>query len=146
MPTTLQIKGDKKLMKMLRDLPQAVDNKVNRRAVNKAATPILQETRAQVPVDDGDLRRAQIKKITSRKGQCDGIVGSDKDYVGEKGEQPYRYDHLVHDGHHDPDGTVVPPNPYLQRAWDNSIGDALDVYESELAGGIESEAEKLGGG
>lgn len=139
----VEIKGDKGLMRMLKELPKSVESKINRRAVNLATTPILQEAKAECPVDEGDLRKSIIKKVTSKKGVADGIVGSDAAYVGENGKLAYKYDHLVHDGHATEDGGSVPANPYLQRAWDNSIGTARTKHEQELASGIESEAAKL---
>jgi hypothetical protein len=119
---------------------------VNRRAVNLATSPVLAAIKGTVPVDKGNLKAALKKKITSRKMRATGLVGADASYVGPNGEQPFRYDHLVEFGHVDPDGTVVPPNPYMRAGWDAAEATARETYQAELADGIETEAKKLAGG
>lgn len=159
----VKITGDKALQRLLRDLPGRVANRVNRRAVDLATTPILQAVKDECPVDEGDLLKAQIKKVYSRGMQANGIVGADANYTGQGGKRlgkderaaalnmgsdvkiPSKYDHLVTYGHVTPDGTTTTPNPYLQRAWAESVGGALAKYESQVASGVESEAAKLGG-
>jgi hypothetical protein len=155
------ITGGKALQRMLRELPGRVANKVNRRAVNVATTPILQAVKDECPVDEGDLRKSQIKKVTSRGTQANGIVGADANYTAQGGKRltkeerasatgelkvPAKYDHLVAYGHVTPGGATTTPNPYIQRGWDESIGPAQAKYETELGRGVEAEAVKLGGG
>lgn len=157
----VSITGDKALQRMLRELPGRVATKTNRRAVDLATTPILNAVREQCPVDEGDLRKAQIKKVYNRGMRANGIVGADANYVGQAGRKltgeakasaegevkiPAKYDHLVAYGHVTPGGETTAPNPYIQRGWDASVGGALAKYESELAAGVEAEALKLGGG
>ena len=111
MRTALTITGDKQLLKMLRELPKAVERKVNRRAVNLATTPILNAVKSETPVygestdskpqkrdahgrfltvkpgserHGGDLKAAQAKKVYSRGARANGIVGADADYTGEE--------------------------------------------------------------
>lgn len=141
MPNKVEIKGGKELINKLRHLQkQSTAGKVMRRAVNLATTPILQSARAECPVDQGDLRRSQTKKVTGTKLSYNGIVGADANYIGADGKKPSHYDHLVEDGYTAHDGTAVPPTGYLRRAWDESIGEAQSKYETALADGIEKEA------
>ena len=140
-----KVTGDKGLLAILTQLPGRVATRVNRRAVNLATTPILRASKAEAPVDKGNLRAALIKKVVSRKMRASGIVGADAAYVGGNGEQPVRYDHLVEYGHVTADGTVTTPDPFLQRGWDESIGGATDLYRQTMAEGIEAEAKNLGG-
>ena len=140
-----RIAGGKGLMALLTQLPGRVATKVNRRAVNLATTPILRACKAQAPVDKGNLRAAMVKKVVSRKARASGIVGADAGYVGEHGEQPVRYDHLVEYGHVTPAGTTTTPNPFLQRGWDESIAGATEMFKQTMAEGVEAEAKKLGG-
>lgn len=141
----IQISGAKELISQLRHLQkESTAGKILRRAVNLATTPILQAARQECPVDQGDLRRAQTKKVSGKRLTYNGIVGADANYVGEDGSKPSHYDHLVEDGHVAPDGTVVPPTGYLRRAWDQSIATAQAKYETTLAEGIEKEVLKAG--
>lgn len=161
----VKITGDKRLMRMLQELPRRPATAANRRAVALATTPILQAVKSECPVDQGDLRRAQTKKITSRGGRANGIVGADANYTAAAGtggkltkdeaaahkagggelKVPSKYDHLVAFGHATRGGGQTTPNPYIQRGWDESIGTAQAKFEAELAAGIEQAAARLGG-
>ena len=140
-----KLTGDKGLERLLRELPGRVANKVNRQAVTKATTPVLAAVKSAAPVDKGNLRRAMIKKVYSRKGRTNGLMGANANFVGPDGEQPFRYDHLVEYGHVAPDGTVTPPNPYMRAGWDASVSIAAETYREQMAAGIDAEAKKLGG-
>jgi HK97 gp10 family phage protein len=134
---SIEVKGDKHLLKILQELNSKVAKQVNRRAVNLATTPILQAVKQNVPVDKGDLKKAQTKKITSKGGQANGIVGADADYVSEDGSRPAHYDHIIEYGHIAQDGKHVPANPYMRTAWDSSIEQAREIHEKALQEGID---------
>jgi hypothetical protein len=151
----LKLTGADKLRKQLAELGKRA-NAVNRRAVNVGTTPLLRAVKDEVPVEAGDLRRAQTKKVTSSGPRANGIVGADAAYIAQDGErigkgeqphpdkeikQPSHYDHLVEYGHVAPDGTAVPANPYMQRGWDSGIGAGQAAYEKALAEGIEKASE-----
>lgn len=140
------ITGAKELQRLFRELPDRVATKVNRRAVNLGATPILNAVKDECPVDQGDLKKSQIKKVTNYGMVANAVIGADADYVGPNGERPAKVDHLVVYGHLKPDGSMTMPNPYIQRGWDQSIDAAQQKYQTELVAGIESVAVKLGGG
>jgi HK97 gp10 family phage protein len=136
----VKIKGDKKLLAMLRQLPKKAVA-VNRRAINVGTTPILRAVKAGVPVDHGDLKQSMIKKVSNHGPNCSGIVGADADYVGENGEKPAKYDHLVEFGHVATDGTQVSANPFMRNGWDEGYPEAQEKYEAALKAGIEKAAE-----
>jgi HK97 gp10 family phage protein len=152
MSIKLVIKGDKALIAKLKALGPRIANRVARRAVNLATTPILQAAREHAPITDeqskipGLLKRAQAKKISGHGLRYNGIVGADADVsaTNEAGKTMYPvfYDHLVEMGHLGPDGVEVPAHPYLRPAWEESIGTARAIHERELAAGIEREAAK----
>ncbi len=141
-----RLKGDDQLMALLTQLPGRVASKVNRAAVTKATTPILNAVKGRVPVASGLLRKSMVKKVTNRKTKAKGIIGASSKVTGPNGEQPFRYDHLVEFGHVAPDGTVVPPNPFMREGWEQSEATARTMYAAAMADGIEAEARKLGGG
>lgn len=128
--------GHKKLMKQLQSLGKA-GRSGNRRAVRKAVNVLRKAAKDECPVDDGTLRAAQIAVVKVRRDFVSGQVGADGTAKGPNGEEPFRYDHLVHDGFQMEDGTTVPGNPYLQRAFDNSIEEAQATYVREAKAAIE---------
>jgi hypothetical protein len=137
-------------MRLLRQLPGRIESKVNRRACNLAATPLLSAVKSECPVDEGDLKRSQITKVTNAGGVANAIVGADESYLatdeeGGQRKRPSKYDHLVIFGFQTEGGGHVAGNNYLQRGYDDGIGDARARYESVLADGVQSEAAKLGG-
>ena len=81
----IEIKGAQALQRMLRELPKAPARKVNRAAVTKATTPLLNACKDACPVDHDDLRRSLIKKITNEGMRANGIVGADENYVASAG-------------------------------------------------------------
>jgi HK97 gp10 family phage protein len=139
----IEIKGLAELLKKLQRLGSSTTaKKVQRKAIRAGTNPLLAADRANIPVDQGDLRRAQIKKIVVNNFTCVGMVGTDTDYVGSDGSKPGKYDHLVEYGHVNPDGTVTPPNPYMRTTADQSLGAAQEAYIEKLAEEIEAEARK----
>ena len=128
---------------------QRVQRKVVRQAVNRALTPTLKAARNAAPEDTGLLRESLAKKTKTYAdtGTIVGIVGPDKETQGTDAEGkprvPWRYAHLVEDGHVAPDGTVVPPHPFMRPAFDSTEEEMKQVMTERLAAGIEKEAAKL---
>jgi HK97 gp10 family phage protein len=141
--------GAKELERTLKTLGERVQRKVTRQAVNAACTPIVKAARKNAPQESGLLKEAMDKRIKTYPESMTvvGIVGPDTATKGEfKGEPrwPAKYAHLVEGGHLLPDGTFVPPNPFLRNAYDSTEAQALDAMKTKLAAGIEREAAKQG--
>jgi HK97 gp10 family phage protein len=139
--------GAKELERALKTLGERTQRKVVRQAVNAAATPMLKAARAGVEVESGLLKESLTKKVKTytESGTIVAIIGPDTQTKGEfNGEPrwPAKYAHLVENGHLTPDGTFVPPHPFLRPAYDSTEGQALDVMKTKLGKGIEREAAK----
>lgn len=139
--------GAKELEKALKTLGERTQRKVTRQAVNAACTPILKAARANVEVESGLLKESLAKKIVTYPEAMTvvGIIGPDTQTKGEfDGEPrvPWRYAHLVENGHINPQGEFVPPHPFMRPAYDSSEAQALDVMKEKLGKGIEREAAK----
>jgi HK97 gp10 family phage protein len=139
--------GDKELEKLFQTLGERVERKITRQAVNVALTPCLKSARAKVKKESGLLEESLDKKIKTYPESMTvvGLVGPNTAVSGEyEGELrvPWRYAHLVEDGHIDRAGNFVPPQPFLRPAFDETQGQMLDVMETRLGKGIEREAAK----
>ena len=65
--TKINIKGMAELSKLLKELPEKVQRNVVRSALRAGAKPILEEAKANAPVDSGALRDS-LEIATSGKG------------------------------------------------------------------------------
>jgi HK97 gp10 family phage protein len=130
----MRMKGDKALLKKLNNVAKSGAYKACRKAVVAGTQPLFKAVKSNVPVDEGNLKKAMVKKVSGKRGNYNGIVGADVDFVGENGEQPIRYDHLVEYGH---DG--VPARSFVRKGFDESGAAARAAYEAKLAAEIEKE-------
>ncbi|MGE5611150.1 MAG: HK97 gp10 family phage protein [Bacillota bacterium] len=148
----MRILGQKQLERLLMTLPDRVQRKATRSAVNRAATPIVKAARAGAQKQSGLLKKAINKKIKTypAKQTVMAIIGPRRDVRGEyKGKRrvPANYAHLAESGHIDvKTGRFIPGSHFLRNAFDSQQGLAQDVLKDFLAVGIVSEAKKLGGG
>lgn len=142
MANRVQIKGMAETLAKLKNLgSRAAARRVLRKAVRAGTNPILADARANAPRDKDDLRKSLTKKIIVNNFRCQGIVGADADYVGEDGQKPAHYDHLVEYGHEE-DGKVTPPHPFMRETADQSMSAGQEKFEETLAREYEAEAIK----
>lgn len=139
--------GDKALERKLKALPERVQRRVMRGAINAAATPVVKSAKSKAKKQSGLLKRSLGKKVfTNKKRQSvTAIVGPRKQVKGEyKGQvrKPSRYAHLVEKGYIDEQGNHVPPQPFLNPAMRETEGQALNVMQTKLAEGVVREATK----
>ena len=140
MASRMKITGLDRLYKKLEALGSEKKMKpILRKCARAGIAPVVKAEKANCPVDQGNLKRALDRKITGRQFRISAIAGADINVVGENGERPGHYDHLVIRGHVAPDGTVIPPNDFIGRAADQSLGAAEQKYADKAA----SEVEKL---
>src|SRR5262249_53382629 len=95
---------DRKLQRLLRDLPDRIERKVLRQATGPATTPILKPAKRLCPRGDtGLLRKSLIKKLVTYKARNTvvGIIGSNRataSVINGKRYRPANYIHLVEHG------------------------------------------------
>lgn len=145
MSQTIQLKGFEQLLGRLERLEKAGAKRAMRRAMQKATAVLLKEVKAQVPVDEGLLKRAQTSKLAGRGLVIRGIVGANvaklKEYDAAA-QRPTNIDWLVEYGHVTEDGRVIPGNGFMRRAAQNASATAYATLVTVLAAEIEKEATK----
>ena len=138
MSQAVKITGMDRLLKKLGALASESKQKVIlRKAARAGIAPVVKAEKAECPVDKGNLKHAIDRKITGKGFKMSAIAGADINFVGDDGERPGKYDHLVVKGHVAEDGTVVPPNDFITRAANQSLGTAHDRYGAKLKDEIE---------
>lgn len=136
----VKISGLDTLLRRLSALASESKQKtILRKSARAGIAPIVKAEKRNCPVDKGNLKKAMDRKITGRGFRISALAGADINYVGEGGERPGKYDHLVIRGHVAPDGSVVPPNDFITRAADQSKAQA----EAKYAEKMKEEIEKL---
>ncbi|MEM1355432.1 MAG: hypothetical protein AAGH88_11170 [Planctomycetota bacterium] len=144
----LQLDGIPELRDALGSLKAGARNRVNRSAMSGAARVGVKSVKAVTPRHYGFLRRAQSHKVKTYKnsGVTVAVIGTNKKaaYSGPGGgrEVPANYDHLVHDGHINKDGSFTPGSPYLRIGIDIAVDDMAGEVESKTRQGIAREADK----
>lgn len=137
--------GNDKTQWMFHNLPDKVQRRVIRKAVNAAATPVVKQLRRNLPKDTGALKRAVSKKVITTKDKTliTGLVGWDrkKEYAGKKGS---RYAHLVENGYISRDGKFVPGKYPLRKAFESTKTMREAQFGRKLGMEIEKEANKMG--
>lgn len=166
MSMTVQVEGLSALDKALGELPKATARNVLKRALTKAAQPIVEEAKRIVPVKSGTLRDSIIAspRIKNKVGNAEYSAAM-REGLGKaaavsalrqarreaKGQGSFaeifvgpstgalRYAHMVEFG------TVKDaPQPYLRPAWDSTKAQALSLIKGELANEIIRAARRLG--
>ena len=159
MATHIKVQGAKEIHRALLLLGQKEAKKLARTALRKAAKPILDAARANVPVKEGRLKRALRLKIDTLRSERDVMsalvyvsFSADKKYRPRKTDRRSRikgklteprYNYQIGSvpvvyGRFVEFGTVhVPARPFMRPAWD-SQGDkvAFERLGGELGDGI----------
>ncbi|MGC4030253.1 MAG: HK97 gp10 family phage protein [Tepidisphaeraceae bacterium] len=140
-----KVRGLDRLLKKLGRLEKTAAKRVVRKAIRAGTTIVGKAIKAETPVDQGKLKKAQTTRVTSRRNRATGVAGADQDKLNadaEGGKRPSNIDWLVDQGHVAPDGTVIPPSGYHRRAEDKAMPAAVAAMEKKLAEEIEREASK----
>lgn len=142
MPTGLQMKGFKELQKILQTYEKKTAKAAMRKAVRAGTTIIKSAIKAETPVDEGLLKKAQDMKVGNKGDNFYGVAGADvaklKTAHEADHDRPTNIDHLVENGHVAPDGRFVPPSGYMRRAAAEALPVANDKVESVLRASIEA--------
>lgn len=136
---TFQIEGFKELDDMLKQLPKAMGKTVLRNALKKAAIPIRDAAKENVPIGPtGNLKDSIGISTRLKKSQRRGRIRS-KDRVEVFVGSSAPHAHLIEFG------TVerfrkgargatgaMPATPFLTQAWDATKQEALQIIQKEL--------------
>ena len=136
--------GDRKLAKKFEKLAStAVRNRVVRRPLSAALTPINKAAKRNVPVDKGFLKKSIGKKVKAYPGGVWGGVGprtgGQFEHVDEDGRKhvPANYGHLVELG-----TEKTRAQPFLRPALDSNKQISLRILQTGVGKNIEKEALK----
>ncbi|WP_408585919.1 HK97-gp10 family putative phage morphogenesis protein [Novosphingobium sp.] len=167
MATGIKFEGGRELERALLELSTKSALKVGRFALRRAANEVLKAARANVPVDEGRLRRALRLRIdrgrydkallsalvyvsasafgprprkTNRNSTVKGKFGPPR-YSYQIGSYPQVYGAFVEFG---APGHGLPARPWFRPAWDSAGKQyAIQRIAEELANGLEREAARL---
>ena len=126
---TFDLRGDKKLMRALKRLPEQVRRSVTRKALRAGGLVIREAAKARVPVDEGELRDGLHVVMRTEGGQPVAKVATAKKTFW---------------GHFIEFGTVkMAARPFLRPAADEKRGEVVRVVREKLWRGIQAESRKL---
>lgn len=140
----VQVKGDKDLKRLFEILPAKVNKKILLAAFRKGAKPLIKESRQNVPVDEGDLKRSigtvtakpkNRNKAAVRVGPRIGKAKNAKGYHGhliEFGTAPRKTKSGKFTG-------STPANPFMSPAWESK----KDEVQREINENIGEVVEKV---
>lgn len=155
MKATFKVEGFKELDEALGDLKKATARNVMRRALAKAAQPLIDEMRRLAPVRSGRLR-ASIRTGKITKDVADAGAAAYRDVINGGGDSraamralrdvrrsasvgmAFEYLNIGPDtsaphAHLQEFGTVrQPPRPFMRPAFDGRWRDALDIIGEAL--------------
>lgn len=125
----IRLEGADRLLKKLDRLKKGVRNKIVRRALMKASTPILKSAKARVPVDSKTLKKSLGRKSkTYKNGNVVVVIGARGNVRNPDGKKPTRYAHLAERS-----------QPFIRPAYDENRSAAQGIIQREIASGIEVE-------
>lgn len=160
---SITIVGDKRLIRMLEQLPNKVFRKGLLSAGRKAMKPVIAIARARAPVDSGTLKKSiGIKvKVYRQTGTAAFVVGARKGFgttIAGRPRDPYYYAHLVELGHEIrlagqaqsrrkgapklPSIGRVEAIPFLKPAMDSQKPLIVSIFSGQIGAMIEREAKK----
>jgi hypothetical protein len=134
---SIKTKGFDKLLKKLAGIDKKVARPALRKAVRAGTSVIGKAVKAEVPVDEGVLKRATATKVSGRGLSLTGRAGADVAKLEADERRPSNVDQLVEGGHITPDGVFVPPSGHMRRAAESALPRAEVVVEQRLAQEIE---------
>ena len=143
--STVQLTGFKELSRKLEVLGRKRGKIVVRKAVNKAATPMVKAARRLAPVGPtGNLKKGIMKALRSYRAGA--LIMA---YIGnQRGKGGAQHAHLVEFGtterYHASGKSVgiMPAEPFMRPAFDSTKGQQMAILEREIAAGLVKEASR----
>jgi len=152
------ITGDKELLRVFRELPDRIGRRVLRKAVSKAATPIVRAAKSKAPTskqsgrndDSGQkLFKKSLGKVVRTYKSSRSVVAIIGSRRAEQFKGRANIAHLLEKGHKIVRGGetkgFVEARRFLGPAFDEQKGRSMRILETEIGAGIETEAAKLAG-
>lgn len=149
---SFKVKGLEATCDAMAELTASVQNRITRKAANKAMDPVVDEARQRVPVDTGHLAESIGKKnVKQHKRNVKGLVTISVGPVQETQfiapgsmtlSKPFKYGVPVEYGHVTKSGTFVPPASFMRSTFFNQRAAIPERFTSELKQEIESETER----
>jgi len=143
-PSGIQLIGDRRLRKKFKNLESmASRNRVIRRPLSNALTPISKEAKRAVPKREGFLKRSIIKKVKAFRDGIWGGVGPSTDQkftrVDSSGKKsiPSKYAPLVEFG-----TMRTRAQPFLRPAFDKKKSIAMKILQRGISTNLIKEARR----
>ena len=148
---TQHIKGLDRLKENLKRLPDEIQRKVVRTANRKGAKIMLDQAKSLAPIDTGALRDGLTTRVgrSIKKLIFTNLVGvTDNKFMPRSPRDlpPTIYSKMVEYGHKKPDGSKVPPDPFMRNTFDLSGDMAISAVVDALDAGIQERATHINGG
>jgi HK97 gp10 family phage protein len=136
---SIDLSGDKALLKKFATLGVSVEKKVLRKALRKGGKPVLAKAKQLVPVDKGLLKRSLKLRAIKRSRREFGVrvMTGTREELGIPASDPYYYPAAVELGHR-----RAPPHSFLRAAMIQTEGTATAIIKREIARGVELEWNK----
>jgi len=158
MSATIDLTGDKAVLRALRDLPERPARRVLRSALAAGGRVMAKAARAKCPTETGTLKKSIGQRVwTSKDKRGVGVtVGPRKGFrrpvsrvggklkagkrgaAGAKQRDPVKYAHLVEFG-----TERAPAKAFMRPAFDTTRSGVKSATMTKVAAGIEREAAKL---
>jgi HK97 gp10 family phage protein len=161
----MRLDGDERLNRALKQLPEKVQKRVQRKAVNAALAPIRKAMRANAPRVTQTLKKSIRSKVVTYRQATFGIAGAANKVIVVRGRKynAANYAHLVEYGtrphaiwsvwipereefipivHHP--GT--PANPFMRKSWEGKQRTAFQEFVDKAWKELTIEAHKLARG
>lgn len=110
------------------------------KSVREGSKPILKAMKDYCPRDEGITARKMTREISTKRGNVRAVIGADVAKLKDDEKRPSNIDHLLNDGHTAPDGTIIPPTRFRERAADASLPTAETITLARLKSEIENAA------
>jgi HK97 gp10 family phage protein len=123
----------KELQAMLKELPDRIERRVVKNALNDAAAPILEDAQARAPILTGAVR-ASLRVVTrkTKTGFTARVQTKDGDFVGNE----------FYASFHEYGSSHQPAKPFMRPAFDHNVHNAIRTITARLASGIVEAAIK----
>lgn len=146
MPRKSSVSGGKAIARRFKAAVPGLLPAINE-ASRKALAPMRAQARANVPVDDGDLRRSiAIVRRRSARMRPVHAVGPRADFVGKDGAKPARYSSLTEFGRaaNAEGGGEMQGTRWLTRAFEATSAAALRIFGATIGPAFEKQLTKRG--
>lgn len=139
----LSFSGGDGLDRALKELDEKVQRRLSRRAVRKAAEPVLQKAKAAAPVLTGTLCDSLVIKTKAGDGSISArVVADDRLHMKAQGKKATGRE-LFYGLFAEFGTSRQPARPFMRPAFDSQRESSVSTIKGELQAGIEREARKL---